>query len=454
MLKTFFDPYLLLLYGASWNVQQSLEGMGLRSSSFVEYDGSGHVMWSYLSPGQALFPIMGLLFLLALSLSMSLVLAGYILRRKTGGVLAIALLCLPGVLNLISLWPAIPLIPDTFVINGHGVLGTGWGIVPLLGIGILAGWSGVILLSDLFRLGENFGHAYDHVWCVSGIIAAIFFVADSQVAEHSRNLQENVRTVQQASTYLSRQAATYDQWCNASQRENSASCHWAASVQQKLLDFSTYGAELYREFGPRSAAEVYSVYGRKVGPAEVIAIRTEILAYNAAVCPVTQLGQGVWRLTQSAHCLRTPAEYCFAFPEPLNGKINKYQISETTALSSECIVSALVALRDRQEKLLDKVSNDLHARHYRWMYYLFFSIVVGGKIATSTVKLSAMHRRTAAESRRSLYLANRFWFLALRLSCYCFSAVKRMFASGWIQIRKARIRFRRLIRRQNLSGSD
>jgi hypothetical protein len=447
MLLTFFHPYVLLIYGASWNIQQSLEGMGVRSSSFVEYDRGGHVMSSYWSPGQALLPIMGLLAVLAIALSLSVALAGYVLRRKTGGALAIFLMCLPGILNLMSLWPAMPLMPDTFVISGNGILGSGWGMAPLLGMGVLAGWSGLILLSDLLGLGENFGHVYDHVWCLSGLIAAIFFVADSQVGEHSRYLQENVRTVQQASNYLSRQVAVYDQWCSATQRQSTVSCRWAANVQQKLLDYSTQGAQLFHEFGPKSAADVYSIYGRNTAPMEINTIRSEVLAYNAAICPVTPFGPSIRQLTISARCLTTPAAYCTAFPDPLNGTVNKGIIGEPAALASECIVPALVALRAGQDELLAKVGQDHNARHHRWIYYLLFSVVVGGKVATSTVKLSAMHRRTAEESRRSLYLARRFWSSLLRLARYLFLAAKRCFAWSWIQITESTVRIFRRIHR-------
>lgn len=406
MLKTFLYPYFSLIYGASWNVQQSLEGMGIRSSSFVEYDAAGHIVSSYWSPAQALLPILELLSLLAILLSIAFVIAGYTVRRKVGGVCALLLLCFPGILNVLSLWPEIPLIPDTFVIDGSGILGSGIGIAPLLGMGVLTGWIGFILLSDLFQLGENFSHAYDHVWCLSGVVAAAFFVADSQVGEHVRNLQESVKTVQAASTYLSRQVTIYDQWCNVNQKQNTASCRWAANIQQKLLDYSTQGAKLYREFGPQSSADIYSTYGHNIEAQTVATIRMEIESYNSTVCPVTQLGPGVWQHTQSARCLMTPAEYCFAPPERLNGQI-KTQMGDTAALSSECIIPSLVALRTRQEKLLQKTGEDLQAKHYRWIYYLFFSIVVGGKIATSTVKLFSMHRRTAEESRRSLHLIKR-----------------------------------------------
>lgn len=442
------------MYGASWNVQQCLEGMGLRSSSFVEYDDGGHIMSSYLSPAQALLPIMATLSLLVFGLCVSIVLASYVLRRKMGIVWSIFFLCLPGFLSLMSLWPTMPLIPDTYVISGKGILGSGWGIAPLLGIGVLGGWSGLILLSDLMRLGEKFGHIYDHIWCMSGLIAAIFFVADSQVGEHARKLQESVRSVQQASSYLSRQAATYDQWCSANKTPNSVSCRWAANIQQKLLDYSTEGAELYHEFGPHSFSEVYSPYGRTTEPEEVLAIRNEIQAYNAMICPVRELGPGVRKLTQSAHCLMTPAEYCFAYPDPLNGKINMSQIGETFALSSECIAPALVALRARQAKLLIKVNEDIHARYYRWIYYLLFSVVAGGKIATSTVKLADMHRRTASESRRSLYLVMQLWFLASRVCRYCLGVTERCVAWSWGLLVRAKARYRTQIHRKRKANKS
>src|SRR5471032_3386429 len=94
MLHSFFYPYFLLLYGASWNVRQSLEGMGVRSPSPAGYDGGAYVMVSQITPGMALGPIIGLLLVLVVLVSESVVLAGYVLARKTGSALAILLLCL------------------------------------------------------------------------------------------------------------------------------------------------------------------------------------------------------------------------------------------------------------------------------------------------------------------------------------------------------------------------
>lgn len=455
MLNTFLYPYFSLIYSASWNIQQSLEGMGIRSSSFVEYDAAGHIVSSYWSPAQSLLPILGLLSLLAIFLSIAFVVAGYAVHRKVGGVCALLLLCLPGILSVMSIWPEMHLIPDTFVIGGSGILGSAGGVAPLLGMGVLAGWIGVILLSDLLRLGENFSHAYDHVWCLSGVIAAAFFVADSQVGEHARNLQESVKTVQGASTYLSRQVTTYEQWCNANQKQNTASCRWAANIQQKLLNYSTQGATLYRDFGPQSSEDIYSTYGHNIEAQKVTAIRMEIESYNSTICPVTQLGPGVWQHTQSAHCLMTPAEYCFAPPDLLNGQI-KTQMGDTAALSSECIIPSLVALRARQEQLLKKTSEDLQAKHYRWIYYLFFSFVVGGKIATSTVKLFSMHRRAVEESRRSLYLIKLCVAAILSKILFILKIVARASIWSYGSLRKAndylRLRYQRSSSKKSVEG--
>jgi hypothetical protein len=77
--------------------------------------------------------------------------------------------------------------------------------------------------------------------------------------------------------------------------------------------------------------------------------------------------------------------YCTAFADPLDGKMDQENIVRTTALASECIIPTLVRLREQQQKLLALTIEDKRSKHYRWLYYGFFSLVVGGKIATSTM---------------------------------------------------------------------
>jgi hypothetical protein len=58
---------------------------------------------------------------------------------------------------------------------------------------MIAGWCAMLVFIDIVRAGDKFWHVYDHVWYAAGLLAGIFFVADSQVSEHARSLQESSR---------------------------------------------------------------------------------------------------------------------------------------------------------------------------------------------------------------------------------------------------------------------
>lgn len=415
MVQEFLFPYFSMLYSAAWNIQQSLDGLGLSSSNFISRDQQGLIVGSYWSPGEALLPILGLMFLFALLLSFCFVTTGYVLGRKKGALLATAVMLIPGCLSLVSLWPAIPFVPDTYVISGSGVLGSGWGMLPLVGLGMITGWCVILILIDLTRAGDNFWNAYDHLWYGAGLLAGIFFVADAQVSEHARALQESSREFQQASAFLLKQVAGYDQWCRQNSRTGTASCKWASDVQQKLLDFSTQVAAVQEFLGPKSSAQLYSPFGGEANESSIATIRTEIAEYNRSVCPVTDLGNGFRQLARpSARCQQTPAPFCTAFPDPLNGKVDKDGVLATTALASECVIPTLVRLHAEVEKLSHTATEDRRAKHYRWMYYVFFSLIVGGKIAHATVKLASMSRRPDEDTRRALHFVKRVFGLVCR----------------------------------------
>ena len=82
--------------------------------------------------------------------------------------------------------------------------------------------------------------------------------------------------------------------------------------------------------------------------------------------------------------------------------MDQEHIVRTSALASECIIPTLVRLRNEQQKLLALNIADKRSKHYRWLYYIFLSLVVGGKIATSTMKLFAMGARSRTEIRRTV----------------------------------------------------
>lgn len=405
MLRTFLYPYVSTLYGAAWNIQQNIEGLGIASSNVVERDPQGNIINSYWSPAEATLPILGMLALCNLALAVLFVLSGYVLGRKRGAMGAVGLLALPGCLHLASLWPMLRYLPARFDISGTGALGAPLGFLPLLALGMLLGWCVTILLADILPLGDRFGHLFDHLWCTAGLVAAVFFVVDVGVGEHAKELAESQSTSRQASNYLARQTGSYAVWCEKHHGTSSASCRWASDVQQTLLDYASDHVAIFTEFGPHISADVYARFRRAIPPQDVITIRREIAAYNAAQCPVRQLAPGISQLAPpSTVCLRTPAIYCTALADPLDGKVDKENIVRTTALASECIIPTLVRLREEQQKLLALSIKDKRNKHYRWLYYGFFSLVVGGKIATSTMKLFSMGARSPTEIRRTVQL--------------------------------------------------
>lgn len=416
MLITLISPYIIVLQGAAWNLQQSLEGLGAISSNYIVRDPQGMIVSSYWSPAQSVAVILGLLFIAFVFFACAFTVAGYVISRKTGAAVAAGLLLMPAALNMLGLWPSFSAVPDSFVLGGTGVLGAGYGMACLMLLGVFAGWCVAIIFADLARVRDRFWHLYDHFWVIAGLLAGIFFVADSQVSRHATELQATSTEVKQASTYLLRQVESFDRWCRDSGLSAQASCRWASAVQQKLLDYSYDHESIFAEFGPQTSADIYAIGTHRAQQSGSEEIRAEIGAYNQGLCPVQELGEGFSRDSPSSLiCRSTPGTLCQAFPDPLGGLTDKMHIHSTKALDTECLIPTLVLLRKREAALMPKVKTDQMSRHYRWLYYLFFSFASGGKIAGSTIKLASMGSRGSTDGRRSVHLARRIGVILKRL---------------------------------------
>ncbi|WAL83742.1 hypothetical protein OYT13_04585 [Pandoraea sp. XJJ-1] len=319
------------------------------------------------------------------------------------------LLLVPAVLNVLGIWPSFSAVPDSFVLGGTGVLGAGYGMACLMLLGVFGGWCVAIIFTDLVRIRDRFWHLYDHFWVIAGLLAGIFFVADSQVSRHATELQATSTEVKQASAYLLRQLESFDRWCRENEASAQVSCRWASSVQQKLLDYSYDHESIFVEFGPQTSADIYVIGEHRAQLSTSEEIRTEIAAYNQGLCPVQELGEGFGRDAPSSMiCRSTPGGMCQATPDPLGGRTDEMHLHSTKALDTECLIPTLVLLRKREAALMPKVKADQMSRHYRWLYYLFFSFASGAKIAGSTIKFASMSSRGNCEVRRSVYLARRF----------------------------------------------
>ena len=158
----FFDPYVLFLLGAAYNIEQTREGLRITPLNFLLQGVDGNMVLSYQSPWEATMLLLGILVLYSLLLVGLIVIAAYILSWSIGSFTALLLLALPGVAATLGLWPNITYSPDTLVLRGTGMLGSPWGMFPLVLMGLLTGWSVVLILSDLLDFKDKFRHYYRH----------------------------------------------------------------------------------------------------------------------------------------------------------------------------------------------------------------------------------------------------------------------------------------------------
>lgn len=404
-MMNFLLPYIQFLYGAAFNIQQTLEGYGLASSNFIEHDSAGHITGSYWSPPQAaVFPFV-ILLMYSFFLLINLLLSGFILGKWKGFLISLLAIISPGILNLVGFWPQINYLPDSFVIGGTGKLGSELGFIPLPTLGFISGWTLVIIMYDTFKFNEKFRHYYDHFWYCAAILAGVFFVSDSGAIGNLKDLQEENQISRQASLYLLDQVRNYDSFCQNQEIGSKLSCKWASEVQQLLNDYATYDERQFSTSGPKSSNDVYKPLWSKIPVHKILEIRKEIKLYNDLKCPVESMGGNVTKNTSSSgECQQVPFAFCSSFPDKPIGLVDKYILLQTVALASECIVPSLVVSRRHQEKLILIAENNSKKKHQRWLFFALFSIVIGGKVANATTKAAELDKRPEYDRQRLIKL--------------------------------------------------
>ena len=372
---SFFSPYLKFLIGAAYNIQQTLEGLQLWSSNIIKMDSGGHIVNSYWSPAEAMvLPFLGLVILL-LALVVTSTLAAYCLGSKKGSFVAVLFWITPGLLSVFGVLPDFNLIPETYHI-GSGYLGSPLGMVPLVIMGLLIGWVFVILMTNIFKLEDRFRHYYDHIWYAMAVLAGVFFVLDSQNNDIQADLKETGIQIQQASSHLLKQAHEYELYCKKNNIAEKESCKWASDVQQKLLDYSVENISVYWQTGPKSIGDIYIPIASNKDEFKIDRIRSELHQFNDLICPKTEHSF----TRPSGSCLMTPATFC------VGENINEDDLLRTSAIANECVIQSLVSSRARAEKLSNGVSDAHQRKHIRWVFFVLFSILAGGKVANATAR--------------------------------------------------------------------
>lgn len=373
------------------------------SSSFLTVDQAGELQ-GYWSPYEAMLPILGVLLLYAILMVALTVLAGYIVNRWKGAAITLLLLSLPGLCALFGDFFPIGITPIEYDVGGTGALGSAWGMTPLILLGMLTGWSFVLIISDAFQLQDKFRHLYDHAWYSAAVLAGVFFVADLDAARTTNKLQRVNETARQASAFLLQQVRDYDAFCRRAGASDRASCTWASNVQQTLNHYASEDERVFGRVGPKSPADVYGPIQSRITAEEILVIRRELREFNESICPTKSIGNGISQLRITSNCQMPPPSFCAAYPEPLDGESGRDTPLRSVAIATECIVPSLVVWQLRHDKLRAIVEEHERGRHWRWLFYILFSIAAGGKIANSTARVIGIGSQPENERKRSIRL--------------------------------------------------
>jgi hypothetical protein len=442
-IASFLHPYTAFLQGAAYNLHQNLEGLDVVSSSFIERDPGGQVIGGYWSPDQAMVITLGYLVMLSLLVISLVAAAAYTVGKKQGLLTFLALLFLPGVLNCLGLFPMINYLPARYTIHGMGNLGSEIGLVPLLMLCTIAGWSLMVLAYDNLNLTERFRQIYDHFWFPLALAAAVFFVADNGAREDSAILKEATADIQEASGYLLSQIRRYNDYCKVNGLDDLRSCQWSRYSQWTFTNIKEGEAIYFVEFAPDDSKGYYSASRWALSDEDVIAIRKEIAEYNQKLCPVKYLSRDISQSSPlSSTCEQVPYHFCSVKPDDPQGLVDNHIGSHAVALASECIIPRLATAKPYMRQFLAQVGQHEQAKNHRWLYFLAVAVAVGARVALATTKLCLIDARPAVDRRRVLnavrFCVNECVHLLIRLLVGSGRWVRnvaartaRLFKRGW-----------------------
>ncbi|EOI5719971.1 hypothetical protein ACMS1V_001941 [Cronobacter dublinensis] len=190
LLLKFLHPYLMLANLAAWGMAQNLEGLGLFHyiNDLPLQVGSDVIHPWNLNPTHGVNGLSGLITLLLLPVALLNIRAGFYLNRRMG-LISLALWITPGVLSLMGYtFDLNSFGPDIFRF-GKGFTGSTSSAAANLFISLVTGWSVIMLFSALWKK-NTFKNAFDHLWYILGLIAALYYVTDSGLPSYKEDLSE------------------------------------------------------------------------------------------------------------------------------------------------------------------------------------------------------------------------------------------------------------------------
>ncbi|MHC6851484.1 hypothetical protein ACYAVX_24505 [Klebsiella pneumoniae] len=380
---------------------QTLDGMGVISTNFVEMNAQGALLSSYWSPNKVAVVLGGCFLELFILLLPFIFLSSWILARKKGLIICFVLLITPGLLSLCHLLPAIQWLPLTYEIGGAGATGNAAGLGSLSLIGLLCGWILAVIISDIFATGEKFRQWTDIFLILTAVGNGIFWVSDREVAVGKTAYEKTITDINDAAKYLLFQVKDYSRMCDNNGLAEMSSCQWASYIQETLENIASTKSSVIEYVIPENLDTFYRIpeyYSNQVSPDK---IRQEFQDFNKKLCPNKPLSKTITQLpSPSRWCQTPPPAYCNAIQE---GKY-KTGMSDRFAVANECVTTSLLRYRQVLLKEQARLSLSKNAPHYRWMWFIAMSFFIGGKIANVMTKIGNVENRGITEKHRVKFI--------------------------------------------------
>lgn len=422
----FFYPYIMICYSAGYALLQTLDGMGVISTNFVETNAQGILLSSYWSPSKVAVALGGYFLELFILLLPFVFLSSWILARKKGLIICFVLLIAPGLLSLCHLFPSIQWLPLTYEIGGTGATGNAAGLGSLSFIGLLSGWILAVIISDIFATGEKFRQWTDIFLILTAVGNGIFWVSDREVAVGKTAYEKTITDINDAAKYLLFQVKDYSRMCDNNGLTEMSSCQWASYIQETLENIASTKSSVIEYVIPENLDTFYRIpeyYSNQVSPDK---IRQEFQDFNKKLCPNKSLSKTITQLpSPSRWCQTPPPAYCNAIQE---GKY-KTGMSDRFAVANECVTTSLLRYRQVLLKEQARLSLSKNTPHYRWMWFIAMSFFIGGKIANVMTKIGNVENRLITEKYRVKFILLKICGFIVRALIRCTILCRKVFFS-------------------------
>jgi len=389
LLLKFLHPYLLFCNLSAWGLAQNLEGLGLFHyiNDFPMRVGNEVIYPLNFSPIHGVNGLSGVLTLMLIPISLLNIRAGFYLN-KWAGWFSLCLWVIPGGMSMLGYVPDLRNFgPDKFQF-GANFTGSTTSAAANLIICLIAGWSVIMLFGALWKK-NTFKNAYDHIWYVLGLIAALYFVVDSGLPSYKEDLSESGdRTTSIMQFYRSGEqnlAALCKDPIVVNQAPDLCSLapamKWAFQDNFILKDILRARIDL-----PDWVSSVAS------DPS----LKKQIDAFNAMTCSPGQ---------SRGNCQTVPIEM----------SLDEDDYKNPVAFLPPPYAQALQRLHKSMQKADDHIQEIERGHNVRYFVFLLLAFVAGGKLANAS---RSMVKHDTVRPPSWLFVIIRFVVIKVLLMCW------------------------------------